>query len=180
MKTLLLFACMLCADFASGQYFTLTPEGFISDDKKDYVVANVPNTPKSVLFKNMLSALTSMYQDPKKALSVVDGESITITGFHEKALPNKIHKNVYDMNYTVNFRFKDDKIRIDAPTFSLGFYNYNGTYHAEPLISKGFPYSGIFNKNGSISLKRTRDALDVYFNDLIKEALEKSKTGDAW
>ncbi|MBE7177027.1 MAG: DUF4468 domain-containing protein [Mucilaginibacter polytrichastri] len=180
MKTLLLIACIFFANTALGQYFTLTHEGFVSNDKKNYVVMDVPETAKAVLFKNMLSALTSMYTDPKKALSVVEGESITITGFHPKALPNKLHKNVYDMEYTVNIQFKDNKIRIDAPTFDLGYTSYSGAYIKQVLVTEGFTKQGIFSKNGSVSLKRTKEALDVYFNDLIKEALEKSKKTDDW
>lgn len=179
-----------------AQYFTLTPQGFVSDKKTDFVVIDVPNVKQKDLYRNVLNALSTMYKDPKNVLSLVEGESITIKGYEEKVIPHKYKPNPlqigkslmkYDVSYTINILFKDNKIRFNSPTFECRRW-YQGDYKSG--WDEGWAYlkltkdknarTSIFEKNGEITSEESYNALNSHFNSLIKEILEKSKKVNDW
>lgn len=180
-----------------AQYFKLTDKGFVSTDNTDFTVVNVPNIKQKDLYKNVLNAINSMYSNPQKGLNVVDGESISITAYEEKALPVK-HKAggfgktsyKYDLSYTLSFLFKDGKIRINRPTFECRRW-YEATYRP----TSGWSSSGwttlnllkgkndrvaIYDTNGELLLEEAATGLNNHFNALLKQIIEKSQNINNW
>ncbi|MBE9601990.1 hypothetical protein [Pedobacter sp. MC2016-24] len=74
-------------------------------------------------YKNVLNAINTIYRNPQKGLSVVEGESISITAYEEGVLSIKLSNGLgktlrkYDLSYKLTFLFKDGKIRINSPDF---------------------------------------------------------------
>ncbi|WP_131537027.1 DUF4468 domain-containing protein [Pedobacter nototheniae] len=196
-KTLNLAILLLVAQLSFAQYFKLTDKGFVSTDNTDFTVVNVPNIKQKDLYKNVLNAINSMYSNPQKGLNVVDGESISITAYEEKALPVK-HKAggfgktsyKYDLSYTLSFLFKDGKIRINRPTFECRRW-YEATYRP----TSGWSSSGwttlnllkgkndrvaIYDTNGELLLEEAATGLNNHFNALLKQIIEKSQNINNW
>ncbi|MET0462283.1 MAG: DUF4468 domain-containing protein [Chitinophagaceae bacterium] len=167
---------LLVAQLSYGQYFTLTPDGFVSDSKADYVVIDFPGVTKNDLYRNVLNAINTLYSNPQDGLSVVAGESITLSAYQRKAIKASagIMTYDYDVDYTLSFLFKDGKIRVNSPTFEASMKNYNGTW-AKLNVSRAY-----FKKNGDVKSEKHVDGVNKFFNGLIKSILDKSGKIDNW
>ena len=197
MKRLITLFILLCiARVSFGQYFTLTPQGFLSADQKEYVVIDMPGIKQPDLYKKVFSALTTIYNNPKEALSVVDGESITISGYEKNAIISKwrgspihISKSTYkyDLEYSLSILFKDDKIRFNRPSFTCKRW-YEGGYRQGwesgwstlPIVKGKKQNAGIFDLQGQVISQEAYDGLNTYFNDLLQLIVEKSKSLNDW
>jgi len=194
MKKLLIIATILCfAQVCIAQHFTLTPEGFVSENKSNYTVVNVPNVKQADLYKNAVNAISSMYKDPKKVLSLVEGESITVRGYEENAIqfkdklsPIQIGKATvkYDISYTITMLFKDGRIRLNAPTFEcrrwIESQRYTSGWGYLHLKRQKSSQTGIYDQKGKIISQEAYDAVNTYLNALLKEILEKSNKINNW
>ena len=169
---LLLLVSQLCF----GQHFTLSPNGFVSSTKSDYVVIEVAGVSKENLYKNVLNAINVLYSNPQEGLNVVAGESINLNGYQRKAI--KANAGVmtydYDVDYTLSFLFKDGKIRVNSPTFVASMQNYNGTW-AKLNVSRAY-----FKKNGEVKSEKHFNEVNRFFNKLIDDILDKSRKIDNW
>lgn len=192
-----IFLLLLFTQLGSAQYFNLTPHGFVSLDSKEFTVVDVPNIKQKDLYKNVLNALNTIYRNPEKGLSVVEGESISLTAYEENALKVRhssggIGKGnyKYDLSYTLTFLFKDGRIRINSPDFECRRW-YEGTYKP----TSGWSSSGwttlqlikgkndrvaIYDKDGKLLLEDAASGLNNHFNVLLKQIIEKSKNINNW
>ncbi|MGV0923758.1 hypothetical protein [Empedobacter tilapiae] len=186
-----LFTIVCLSQFSYAQYFTLTSNGFVSSkDKTDYIVIDKPNTKKNELYRNVLSALSSMYKDPKEVLSLAENESITINGYEPKSLAVKQKRNYlqigkstieYDLSYSITMLFKDDKIRINRPSFEARKWNSNiGDYEYLVLNETNKNKNSIYNKKNEVDYPDAISGLENHFNNLIQEILEKSNKINNW
>lgn len=195
-KILNTIVLLLITQMGFTQYFTLTPNGFVSEDKNDYIVIDVPNAKQNDLYKNVLNALSAMYKNPKDALSLIEGESITLNGYEEKVIlykdkisPLQIGKTTYqyDLSYTLSILFKDGKIRFNRPTFECRRW-YEDGYRSG--WASGWTYlhlvkgknakAAIFGQKGEIMAEESYNGLNQHLNSLIKEIIEKSTKIDDW
>jgi hypothetical protein len=180
MKKAILFICLtaftLCKAFA--QDFNLTSNGFVSanDDTKSFVVIEVSGTQQE-LYNKAKTYLMRNYRSPKDVLSESEFETITINGISEDVVQKKAMGMVavsYDMNYTIVLMFKDGRIRIDAPFFSL--YSYNGPKQIK-LLLKGKANSGlgteviniIYDNKDKLKADYAKEQLEAFFNSYIKD-----------
>lgn len=172
MKILTLLSLFAIATLSKAQLpsFELLPNGFVnsSDTSKSFIVIDVPSKTKNDLFKSVEMWVTKKYVSPQDVLSKVDGETITINGISK----NSIHRNgmhVFDMNYTVNFDFKDGKIRINSPSFRLTTYSglKRQTLHLVSNSSLDGSDLGIYNEKLKLKSERAKNELEAYFNKFI-------------
>lgn len=186
-----LFTIVCLSQFSYAQYFTLTSNGFVSSkDKTDYIVIDKPNTKKNELYRNVLSALSSMYKDPKEVLSLAENESITINGYEPKSLAVKQKTNYlqigkstieYDLSYSITMLFKDDKIRINRPSFEARKWNSNTGYYEYLVLNEtNKNKNSIYNKKKEVDYPDAISGLENHFNKLIQEILEKSNNINNW
>ncbi|MBW1618648.1 MULTISPECIES: hypothetical protein [Empedobacter] len=186
-----LFTIICLSQFSYAQYFTLTSNGFVSSkDKTDYIVIDKPNTKKNELYRIVLSALSSMYKDPKKVLSLAENESITINGYEQEALTVKQKMNYmqigkskieYDLSYSITILFKDDKIRINRPSFEARKWNSSiGDYYYLVLNPTSKNKNSIYNKKNEVDYPDAVTGLENHFNKLIQEILDKSNKINNW
>ncbi|MEN5195561.1 hypothetical protein [Sphingobacterium faecium] len=188
---------VLLTQLSFAQYFKLTDKGFVSSENHDFAVVEVPNVKQMDVYKNVLNAINSLYSNPQKGLSVLEGESITLTAYEEKALPVRhggsgLGKSnyEYDLSYTLSFLFKDGKIRMNSPTFELRRW-YEGTFRA----GSGWGNSGwttlnlvkgkkdrvaIYDQNGKLILEDAANGLNTHLNALLKQIIDKSNTINNW
>ena len=183
------FGFIFATQLAFAQYFTVTPNGFISEKKEQFVIIEIPDQKQEVLYKNVLSALSTMYSNPKEALSLVEGQSITITAYETDVIIDKLKLSTlkYDLSYTLSIQFKDGKIRYNSPAFECRRWTKNAYDQGRvsgwttlPLVkTKGVKWA-IFDKNGEIISPSAYDGLNKYFNSLIGEIIRKSNTANNW
>lgn len=170
MKKMLILLFVLLSINSHAQ-FSLTKEGFINteDNAKNYVVIEFEDMPKDELYLRTLKYVTSTYKSAKDVVSKVDNEMITLNGSE----PNKILAKTirYDISYNVTISFKDNKIKIDAPTFECSSFSGGKPYRLTMSGSNGGFGSevtiGLFKKNGEASLKNTIIEIESFFNGLV-------------
>lgn len=195
-KTLSIVMLVLVTQLSFAQYFKLTPKGFVSDDNSDFTVVEVPNVKQKDLYKNVLNAINSLYKNPQKGLSVVEGESISMTAYEEEVLPVKLSNGLgktirkYDLSYKITFLFKDGKIRINSPDFEAKRY-VEGTYRGASgwsgdewvtlkLTKVGKSKLYLFEDNGKVRFEDAYTGLNNYFNSLLKQIIDKSQNLNNW
>ncbi|MFA4867995.1 MAG: DUF4468 domain-containing protein [Pedobacter sp.] len=195
-KTLIIAILLLVTQLGFAQYFKLMPKGFVSNDNSDFTVVNVPNVKQNDLYKNVLNAINSIFKNPQKGLSVVEGESISITAYEEGVLPIKLSNGLgksvrkYDLSYKLTFLFKDGKIRINSPDFEVKRY-VEGSYRGASgwtgdewvtlkLIKVGKSKLYLFEDDGKVRFEDAYNGLNNHFNSLLKQIIEKSQKINNW
>lgn len=187
--TLCLIALITGCAFA--QEFTLTANGFVNsaNAEQGFVVIETAGN-QSDIYKKVRTYLYGVYRSPKDVLSEAEPDMITVNGIASDAVQKKAMGMVatsYDMNYTISIRFKDGRIRIDAPSFTL----LDTSTGSKPirLVLCGKSNGGlgseivntIYNKKGELKAKYAKEQLESYFNSYIKalqKGLETSQTED--
>ncbi len=164
----------------------LTKEGFFNkrDLSKTYVVYDVENTNKDVLFQRVLVGITKLYKSSKDVVSKVDNEAITINATQRNEVPCKGLK--YDLHYTFSISFKDNKIKLDVPTFNCETFAYGKPYRLIMSGSNGGFGSdvtvGLFKKDGKPGQEKTIEYLETFFNllylQIIKSAVNDQEATD--
>lgn len=186
MKKIILFALMVLPVMANAQ-FSLTINGFVSsqDNSKNYVVFDYDSISKEKLYTNVLKFITANYKSAKDVVSKVDNEIITINALQPKQIKAKTLK--YDISYTLVVNFKDNKIKIDSPTFECTSYAFNKPYRLTMSGSNGGFGSeitvGLFKKNGEPSQKDTIGEIESFINSLcneIKLAASGGSNNEEW
>ncbi|MEN5231497.1 DUF4468 domain-containing protein [Sphingobacterium faecium] len=195
-KALSMAILLLVAQLSFAQYFKLTQNGFVSNDNSDFTVVDVPNVKQKDLYKNVLNAINTLYKNPQKGLSVVEGESISITAYEEEVLPIKLSNGLgkairkYDLSYKLTFLFKDGKIRINSPDFEAKRYvegSYRGAsgWSGDEWVTLRMKKVGksklyLFEDNGKVRFEDAYTGLNNHFNSLIKQIIDKSGTINNW
>lgn len=161
--------------------FTLSPNGFINsaDSAKNYVVVDATGE-QAQLYQSIKGAVLSLFRSPKDVLSEASPDMLTINGFVEDGIkvPRPLGlKMTYDVNFTLVFRFKDGKIRIDAPSFVCQNTSM-GDKTVELILRGGKNYgfgstvvNSIYNKNGTKFEEKPKKAVEDFFEELIDKIL---------
>jgi len=124
MKNLILiFSILLIGKVSFAQStipkFELKPNGLVGPDStKNYIVLEAPKISKLDLYKKTLTYLNSIYNNPSKVITSVEGESIIVNGFTE-AVRGPIGFYKYPMSYNINIQFKDGRMKIEPYIVSL-------------------------------------------------------------
>lgn len=121
MKKVLLLCLILLPLLSIAQSIDTIPKlelknvGFVDsqDSTKKYVVISAPGLSKQDLYKSILVYLNSIYKDPKRVLTTVENESITINALTE-SIKGSLDWYVYRLYYNINIQFKDERFRIVA------------------------------------------------------------------
>ncbi len=106
-------------------------------------------------------------------MTTVENEKVTLNGISKRSSIQVMgFTSGYWANYTMVFKFRNEKLRVDAP-------QVNSIYdkHLNTLGFSSFdPYKNkyIFKKNGKISNPLSNDTLENLFNDLINKISTKT------
>lgn len=122
MKKLFLFAMLLmCLGIQAQERkveFKLQPTGsFLTEDGKDYAVVEFEGKSASELYSMVKSNAMSLYNDPDKVMSESGGNMLSMYAYCENmcVVSSMGAKGIYGGHYKLLFRFKDGRIRVDAP-----------------------------------------------------------------
>lgn len=144
---------------------------FHGDSNDSYVILKMDNYSQKELFTKMLLALNDLYTDVDKVVTKIEPEAITINKKHvfkeEKVII--IDKKYYQSDafeYRLSFKFKDGKIRIDAPVVnSIDYYPFEKKALKKKGDMKSFS-DGIFNAGLELEIQ------DIY-KRIIRQIDEK-------
>ncbi|MDD4190394.1 MAG: DUF4468 domain-containing protein [Mangrovibacterium sp.] len=186
-KYFLLPLFVLCFAHVINAQFVLTSQGFTNDNdpQKDFLVYDFEGKSQNELYTKVLSFVTSTYRSPQDVISKVENEMVTINGIQPKKIGNGFF--TWDLNYTVTIRIKDDKIRIDAPSFKCEFIDDRGRTNYLTLSESNAGLGAdvktrIFKKDGSVAKDFAKEQLEIFFNSLISELTKfiNNKENDEW
>lgn len=176
-KTLILFCFIALSVFANAQ-FLLTPDGVINESDKDYVVYDFQGKTHQELYDAVHLYINSRYVNPKYAISVVKGQSITVNGVSEGAIyrRNLVTKTM-DIDYTITFLFKDGKLRVNNPVINRLYIMLTGlSIHEIYIKSPSIMAESIYSKKGKLLEEKTKNSIEKFFNGYIADIRESINT----
>lgn len=187
MKKLLLIALLsLIYSGVYSQYFKLTPNNFVNakEEKNDYVIIDVPNTPQSELFKKAKKYLNTLYNNPDFVTSEVENEQIVIDAIDAEYITTMLsfsESNLWKLSYKYILSFKDNRIKF-TPYFKKLI---NPEFKTFDLIGASILGSttGLYNNKGKClkpkGVEQIEKRIDIFI-DGLEQAMNKKKTDDNW
>lgn len=181
MRKILLFILALHSLSVFAQ-FKLTLNGFISenDSSKSYIVYDFEGMDVNTLYKKTISSINTMYVSSDNVVNEAPGESININARKTGICQIKyIMKYNYDAKYNVIIRFKDGKIRFDAPIIRELYYQYDAVSTKNNLLFECGKNSTsglrLYDKNCEPRYPEAIVDIENYFNSLIGQIIYSIK-----
>ncbi|NII81683.1 MULTISPECIES: DUF4468 domain-containing protein [unclassified Pedobacter] len=184
--TLLTFIPFL--SFGQSQ-FNLTENGFVgSDTTLKYNVYTYSNAKKETLYKKALIYLSSIYNNPDKVLTKIDGESIIINAIDVSSIKDdKLTWYIYQIDYNIVIQFKDGRVKIEPYIKRLTEDNTIKTVNQIYLKSSDSPkpveIDAIFIKNEGrkgyfLYKKSIKNSIDNWINSFVFNLDRELKKND--
>ena len=130
LSLLMFLTCLVVQAQERKVEFKLQPTGcFQTEDGKDFVVVEFEDKSADELYSMVKTNVMTTYNSPKEVMSESDGV-ITIFAYEKNIWYAKSlgATGLYDGNYKLIFRFKDGKVRVDAPSISDVFTLSGGAF----------------------------------------------------
>ena len=162
--------------------FKLQSDGtFKTVDGNDFVVIQQKGKSASELYNEVLQSVTLQYNSAKDVVSKVDNSVISINGISSDCITLSGMlgvKVVFSIQYILQFQFKDEKIRVEAPVLSRLFSDK--TPDIKP-ISGWLKVQNVFKKDKPNPKKQsTIDDFENTLNGLINRILMSKKVEEDW
>ena len=183
-KTPILLILLLSLSFSLNSQtvnFGIQSDGTFKNviDGKTFVVIERDGKSQSELYSEILIAITRLYNSPKDVISKVENEVISVNGISEDCVTQNLSmgmKNIYSIQYILQFQFKDGKIRVEAPVVSRFFTHNNpdvkpfsGWLNVQNIFKKGMP---------NPKKQNTIDDFNNTFNDIINNIISNKVSND--
>lgn len=183
MKKLVLLFSVLFSIISANAQFKATPNGFATEEGKDFYVAPIEGKNAMDLYKGVKSYIISKYQNPDIVSNDMEGEMINIHFIDDNAFPVSLGLGLktsatIDMNIVMKFR--DGRMRFDAPmmnelktpqTMASKEMVYRFSGGAGKLVGE----TSLFNKKGKTKDDKIIESLENYVNSMINEIIESAK-----
>lgn len=182
MKQFLVVLFSLISTLSFSQEFEVTPNGIKDklNPNNNFLVIEVENISANKLYENALKFVIETYKNPEFVIKgKIENEYLRfVTKNNPFSFYNKIGRMTANINYSIELRFKDGKVRYEIIELNMPV--------AEPrnLTFKGSIWSGypIFNDKGEIRLLEAKEKLEGSLNEqviLLKKFLIEPKQ-DKW
>jgi hypothetical protein len=175
--------CFQTICIAQTDVFELTPSGLRStkDTSKNYIVIDLPGKSKAEIFKQTQIFMNRSFVSPKDVMSIVEGESVTITGYAEKEV-HRTNNHVFNTDYTMTFEFKDGKMKISSPAIKLTttFYQKPQTLYLVANNSITGDVMGIWNEKLKLKSLTAKTDIENYFNSFISRLIKYFSEKNDW
>ena len=152
MKHLSVFIVFLFMAFSAEAQFVLTPNGFTTDDGKNFYVLNFEGKSQQELYDAVEIWAGGRYSSPKVVVSPsLNAAQITINAVVAGLtyMPKRVISVPIDVNYTFQILFKDNKIRFNAPIINR--MDADGQVEQQLyLVRPSIISDGIFSKSGKL------------------------------
>lgn len=191
MKKLLFLIVALLSIHCNAQ-FVLTSDGFKSqNDGKEFIVKQFPGKSASELYDAAANAVLvyGLANNPEgkgSNATNIEGEIITIFGTGSIQV-RKLKVFDYTVRYNMVMRFRDGRIRFDAPIIHEA-YTYNGYGMKCVLglagsdISTGGSTIHVFRGDGDLKERKIKESLEELFNGIVDKICNSIDGGsdDDW
>jgi hypothetical protein len=184
MKKLILILLISFSGFA--QQFEVTPDGLFAKgtEKETFVVIDAEGKNASELYNSAINYVNETYKNPNEVLKgKIENEYLRFETFVENFMivNNSGAKVKINATYTIELKFKDNKIRFEI--INLEMKAPNGGFLVDYMgsIWKGYP---IYNKKRELRLPDAKQNIETYFDTqviIISDYLNNKKTAkDDW
>lgn len=183
MKKILFSFVILLFAISSNAQFKATPNGFITEEGKDFYVAPIEGKNAMDLYKGVKSYIISKYQNPDIVSNDMEGEMINMHFFDDNAFSVSLGmglKTSASIDMNIVMKFKDGRMRFDAPmmnelktpqTMASKEMIYRFSGGAGKLVGE----TSLFNKKGKSKDDKMIKSLEEYVNSMINEIIESAK-----
>lgn len=148
--------------YIKNSKFNLTASGFVNsaNNSLKYVLIKYTDISKNELYNRAISYFSTNFY-PKKILllSNIKDESITINVV-ENRIPIGEYNGKINLDYTITIEFRDDELRILAPSINRITQYINGS-RFEIGLTGSYNERTVFNQNGNLILKQPKQMLDL-------------------
>lgn len=172
--------------------FVLTSEGFKSKSEgKNFIVKTFPGQSATDLYDAVANAIlvygfSNDSEGNRSNVSNIEGEIISIFGSGSIQV-RKLKVFDYIVKYNMVIRFRDGRIRFDAPIIHEA-YTYNGYGMKCVLglsgsdISTGGSTIHVFKSDGELKERKIKESLEDLFNGIIDKICNSigSNSDDDW
>lgn len=137
------------------------------DSANNFYVINFPKKTAHQLYMDILSHIASIYSNTDYVTSKVEDRNVVVNGYARNIASSKDYAGNYiaiDLEYKLNFEFKDGKIRVNAPT-AQDIYSKAGSY-IDKVSEYSFAESGYLAVMGTKRSDAEKD-INQYVNKVI-------------
>lgn len=175
-----LFLLLMLPTFAFSQ-FKLTPDGFRTNNNEEFYVVNFDSISAPEIYKRVKAQLYTSFKNPDIASNSIENELINLHGATDdikikSSRVGAIGKFNTTVDYNIIFKFKDGKLRIDAPILGeMYFINFQNK--KDYVYVSGAPFGSIslFNKKGKVNNEDNVKTVETYFNKQINDVINAVK-----
>ncbi len=172
MNKFILVSLLFFSSITANAKFTLTPQGVINETNEDYIVIDCPGKSQQELFSAVQMYLSSIYVNPKEVLSIIDGKSITVTGFSKGVIYRKnLVVKTSDIGYTISFKFKDGKLRVDNP-YIRSIHPTGMPEISIHVVRPSIMEEGVFTSKGKVINEKTKTSIEDFFDNYVAKVNE--------
>jgi hypothetical protein len=168
MKIVITLFLLLFNTIVFSQKLAVTPNGLRdeSDNEKTHLILNIDNKTSAELYTNALKYVNKNYRNPEKVIvGKVENESLKITTFAPAFIivPNSFVKIPIDAEYSIQFDFKNGKVRIEIQNLDM-YYSADGKKTRVLYTGGALEGYSIYNKKGELKRENTKNDIEKYFN----------------
>lgn len=184
---LLIMLLGLTSIFGYAQKFEITSNGVFNkeDHSKSFVVIEAQDKTASEIKDVLVNTLSKMYAHPDKVISVVGDNVIVVNGsaptiFTEYGTRQGLNGTTsyttdYSVDYSYRIEIKDNRIRVNAPTFSNLYYTLN--YLGKHKTGGPFGQADFFE---AVKEAKASSKVDKMMNDFLNCISVGLNTTDDW
>lgn len=172
---IIVFLSSFLGNILAQEYFQLTPNGFLSNDSKDYIIIN-NNLSLNENIELLTKAIKSTIPLDKDAKINISNNEIQVYAYKLDLFRMKngpLSELIMDVDYNLNISIKDNKYKISAPIINnIGVHRFmieRMVIYANPKEHKEKKKNQfIFDyKSKEVKNKEAKKEIEIYFNNLI-------------
>ena len=183
-----MFLYIICTGISAQDsvWFKLQSDAtFKTSDGKDYIVLEYEGKTATELYSMVKSNVMSLYKKPSEVMSEHENVSISIRAYSDCVGTKTITLNPrrFSAFYNLVIKFKDGKIRIDAPCVDNTLYDYHNQLDRNvipsyPKLVKGWFSDGAPKEKAIERIAIAESAVNLPINGIL--GLGKEKEEEEW
>lgn len=185
MKKLLFILLLISPSLCFAQFYVSEGGLKVRDSDNPFVVYDFNGMTSQELYNKAKTAITGIYVSAKDVVSSNEGEILSINAISTNKIYMETmgHKDYFDMNYNINFRFKDNKIRVDSPT--INYIKLSGSNPLPLLFERGKGLGlmstciYLYKKNGEVRYPDVIRTSEDLLNGIVLSIMNGVKSKDS-
>ena len=177
MKTLLT-TLLLLFYLSNFSQIVVTPDGLKDSEnlENNYIVLEIEGKLQNELYNNAIKYINENYKNPNEVITAkTENEYLKFDTYIPQMFyyNNSGAKIPIDTKYTIELKFKDEKVKYEIVSIEMYNFNANLNKNIFVLFSGGL-FDGyiIYKKNGNLFKEDTKLTIEKYFNSEITKLKE--------